>query len=84
MDLSRKLGRHVERFKQSAQEAADDGADYRCRSCEAGFVTDYAECPDCGAEAVEPVADDGEANGGESADGEGEDAASRDAPDAAE
>lgn len=76
MDLSRKLGRHVERFKQSAADAAADGPDYRCRSCEAGFVTAYEECPDCGAETVEPVAAEGDDSvDGESADGDGTDAA---------
>lgn len=55
MDLSRKLGRHVERFKQSAREAAEDGPEYECGACESAFVTDYEECPDCGAEAIEPV-----------------------------
>lgn len=77
MDFSRKLGRHVERFKQSAADAAADGPEYQCRECGAGFVTDYEECPDCDAEAVEAVAEADEAT-----DGESEAAESRDSDDA--
>lgn len=58
MKLTRKLGRHVERFKQSATEAADAGPDYVCRACGSEFATDYEECPECGADDVAPTADD--------------------------
>lgn len=70
MGLFNDLGRRVERFKQSAVEAAEAGADYECRACEARFHTDREECPECGASAVVPTED--EADGGPSAGAEAE------------
>lgn len=53
MGLFRTLGERVERFKQNAEDAADET--FECRDCGAEFSTDYDECPDCGDEAIEPV-----------------------------
>lgn len=65
MGLFNDLGRRVERFKQSAVEAAEAEADYECRACEARFHTDREECSECGSPEVVPT--DGEAEGGSSA-----------------
>jgi len=54
MGLFNELGRRVEKFKQSATDAAGD-AEYGCRDCEATFVTDYDECPECGSSGVVAV-----------------------------
>lgn len=48
MGLFEKFGRKVERFKQAAEEAADDAAEYRCADCEAALPADVEECPECG------------------------------------
>jgi len=52
MGIFNRLGREVEEFKQSAQQAAEERHDYRCTACDARFSTEYEACPDCGAEAV--------------------------------
>lgn len=57
MGLFERLGRKVERFKQTAQQSADESADYRCRACGERFHVGHDECPECGAERVERVRD---------------------------
>ncbi|MFB6308139.1 MAG: hypothetical protein ABEH35_02315 [Haloarculaceae archaeon] len=58
MGLFEKLGREVETFKQNMESSADEADTYRCENCEATFTVAYAECPDCGAEAVAAVDDE--------------------------
>lgn len=58
MGLFNDLGRRVERFKQSAMDAAEADADYECRACGARFHTDREECPECGAREVVPTDDE--------------------------
>ncbi|QZP38134.1 hypothetical protein [Halobaculum magnesiiphilum] len=52
MGLFSRLGRQVEQFKRSAKEAAEEEAEYRCRTCDARFHADHDLCPECGADAV--------------------------------
>ncbi|WP_324760184.1 hypothetical protein [Haloarcula montana] len=58
MGLFNKLGRNVERFKQTATDAADQQAEYECSACESRFHTDHDDCPECGATEIRPI--DGE------------------------
>jgi rRNA maturation endonuclease Nob1 len=53
MGFFNSAGKTVERLKQTATEAADEAADYQCRTCEERFHTEHEECPDCGAATVE-------------------------------
>lgn len=48
MGFFEKVGRHVEKFKQSAKDAADEDANYQCQSCNARFNANDDQCPDCG------------------------------------
>lgn len=71
MGLFEKAGRHVERFKQRASEAAREEADYECADCGASLYANAETCPDCGAEAVvEREPDDAEAESAGAADGD--------------
>jgi rubrerythrin len=54
MGLFNRLGREVEKFKQSATAASEE-SEYVCRECGAEFATDYDACPECDSEHVEPV-----------------------------
>lgn len=58
MGLFNRLGREVEQFKQTAKNAAEEDAEYRCRACDARFTTRHDRCPECGAETVEPTDDE--------------------------
>ena len=55
MGVFRKLGRRVEEFKNTAEEAAEESKEFRCGECGTRFATQQRPCPECGAEAVEPV-----------------------------
>jgi len=55
MGLFEKFGRQVEQFKQTAKEAAEENATYRCRDCDARFNTHEGQCPECGAKEVTPT-----------------------------
>ncbi|WP_435123900.1 hypothetical protein [Halobaculum sp. D14] len=57
MGLFKRVGRQVEQFKRTAEEAAAERADYRCRDCGERFHADHDSCPECGADAVERVTD---------------------------
>jgi len=50
MGFFEKVGRQVEKFKQTAKEAADENADYQCQSCDAQFSANDDQCPECGSE----------------------------------
>jgi len=52
MGLFETFGRRVEQFKQTAKEAAESNADYRCQACDARFDTFEDGCPECGATEV--------------------------------
>ncbi len=70
MGLFNEVGRHVERFRQTAKETAAESAAYECGACGERFHTDHDECPECGATAVESVAEESggdESSGDESA-----------------
>jgi ribosomal protein L37AE/L43A len=46
MGLFRNLGKQAERFKQQAEEAADET--YECEACDTQFHAAYEQCPECG------------------------------------
>ncbi|WP_121740824.1 zinc ribbon domain-containing protein [Natronorubrum halophilum] len=56
MSMFERLGEKVERFKQEAVSARDDGVTYRCRNCDEGFYSEQETCPSCGSTEVERVA----------------------------
>lgn len=58
MGLFRKLGQEVERFKQTATEAAAEDGAYRCETCKAEFAADRDRCPECGGETVVPTTEE--------------------------
>jgi rRNA maturation endonuclease Nob1 len=55
MGFFNSVGRKVEELKQTATNAAEDSAQYRCATCEGRFDTEHEHCPECGAASVEPV-----------------------------
>ncbi|MCU4924369.1 hypothetical protein OB905_00010 [Halobacteria archaeon AArc-dxtr1] len=55
MGLFESLGRRVEQFKQTAKEAAEENATYRCAACGSQFNAHDGTCPKCGADAVVTV-----------------------------
>lgn len=52
MGFFNELGRQVESFKRTAEDAVDDDTVYECRACEERFENEYEECLDCGGELV--------------------------------
>ncbi|WP_137288393.1 zinc ribbon domain-containing protein [Natronorubrum halophilum] len=62
MSMFERLGEKVERFKQEAVSARDDGVTYRCRNCDEGFYSEQETCPSCGSTEVERVAPETETN----------------------
>jgi len=56
MGFFRDVGRRVERFKSEVEAVADEQASFACTACGKRFHTDQATCPECGADAVEPLA----------------------------
>lgn len=48
MGLFRRVGRHVEQFKQTATEAAAQEGQYQCGACDERFESPHDECPECG------------------------------------
>jgi rRNA maturation endonuclease Nob1 len=48
MGLFENLGRKVEKFKQSAQDASADSAEAICADCETLVYSDRDTCPECG------------------------------------
>ena len=55
MGLFRDIGRRVERFKSEVESVADEQASHGCSACGERFFTDHETCPECGADAVEPL-----------------------------
>lgn len=55
MGFFNSVGRKVEELKQTATNAAEDSAQYRCATCEERLDTDHEHCPECGGASVEPV-----------------------------
>jgi uncharacterized OB-fold protein len=55
------LGEKVERFKQSAEEAAREEATHVCRNCGERLYSAHEICPECESDRVEPLteSDDG-------------------------
>lgn len=51
MGLFKRVGRTVERFKQSATEATGEEAGDRCRACDERLHSADDRCPKCGADA---------------------------------
>ncbi|WP_328765651.1 zinc-ribbon domain-containing protein [Haloarcula rubra] len=45
-----KAGREVEKFKQTASEAAEDHRTPECPACGESVPDDVEECPECGAD----------------------------------
>jgi rRNA maturation endonuclease Nob1 len=58
MGLFEKAGRKFESFVQTAEEAADETADFACEACDARFHTARDECPECGGAVVERASED--------------------------
>lgn len=60
MGLFENLGRKVERFKQAAEDAAEEEASHRCEDCGEPYYTDQDACPECGGDvvAVEPAVEE--------------------------
>lgn len=86
MGLFERAGRKVERFKQAAQDAAEDEATHECVDCGERFFAEKDACPECGGEVVALQADDTDADDtGDSAPDADADAAGADesAPDVA-
>lgn len=52
MGFFNKLGRQVESFKRTAEEAAESDTVYECQACESEFVSEHEECLDCGGDLV--------------------------------
>lgn len=48
MGLFEKAGRSVEKFKQSAMDAAEDERSDDCPECGESVPADASECPNCG------------------------------------
>jgi len=46
--LFEKAGRSVEKFKQSAMDAAEDDGSADCPECGEAVSADASECPNCG------------------------------------
>lgn len=55
MGFFEQVGRQVEKFKQTAKDAADEDADYQCQSCNARFNANDDQCPDCGSTETVPT-----------------------------
>lgn len=55
MGLFERAGRQFERFKQKAESAAEETADYECNACGARTHTPKEQCPTCGADGIAPV-----------------------------
>lgn len=58
MGIFNRLGRNVERFKQSVTDAQSEEATHRCRECDQRFYADRDACSECGSEAVVPIESD--------------------------
>jgi Zn finger protein HypA/HybF involved in hydrogenase expression len=54
MSLFEKAGKKFEEAKRTFVDGTE--AEYGCRSCEKPVSENYAYCPHCGEETVEPVA----------------------------
>ena len=50
MGLFNKVGRQVEKFKQTAKNAAESAETSQCPACDEQFDSAYEHCPECGAE----------------------------------
>ncbi|MFB6110074.1 MAG: hypothetical protein ABEJ60_04280 [Halodesulfurarchaeum sp.] len=57
MGIFNELGRQLERFKQSAQAAAEETAEYQCQACGARFHAEFEACPECGAAEIAPTSE---------------------------
>ena len=57
MGIFNRLGRQVETFKQRAESAAEETAEYQCMACETRFQIDHETCPECDADAVESISE---------------------------
>jgi predicted nucleic acid-binding Zn-ribbon protein len=67
MGLFEKAGRRFEQFKKRAETAAEEEAEYACAACGDRLYADADRCPECGADAVTPIAEDDEESSAESA-----------------
>ncbi|ELZ36235.1 hypothetical protein C471_15547 [Halorubrum saccharovorum DSM 1137] len=52
MGLFTEIGRQVEKFKRTAENAADGAETFRCPACDEEFDSAHEHCPECGAEIV--------------------------------
>lgn len=52
MGFFNELGRQVESFKRTAEDAAEEEAVYECLGCENRFDARHDSCPECGGDLV--------------------------------
>ncbi|WP_088901343.1 hypothetical protein [Halorubrum lacusprofundi] len=52
MGLFNEVGRQVEKFKQTAKNAAKSAETYQCPACGEKFDSTHEQCPECGEEMV--------------------------------
>jgi uncharacterized Zn finger protein (UPF0148 family) len=57
MSLFENVGRKVEKFKQQAQNAADDPT-HGCKDCKTALYSNYKTCPKCGSDQVLALSND--------------------------
>ncbi|MDZ5810601.1 hypothetical protein U4E84_04480 [Halorubrum sp. AD140] len=53
MGLFNALGRRVEEFKQTAENAAERAETVQCPACDERFDSTHERCPECGEETGE-------------------------------
>lgn len=58
MGLFEKAGRKFETFRQTAEEAAADTAEFACEDCGERFHATREACPECGGDVVERATED--------------------------
>jgi len=58
MSFFKRVGRQVEKFKQTATETAKKDAVYQCQTCGARFDSQPDQCPECEAQTIVPTAEE--------------------------
>lgn len=52
MGIFNELGRKVEEFKQTAENAANENETSKCPACDEQFDSTHEQCPECGEQMV--------------------------------
>ena len=58
MSFFKRVGRQVERFKQTAAETAKKDAIYQCQACDERFNAQRDQCPECEAQTIVSTAEE--------------------------